>query len=583
MRSEGADMSNRAWVFLLLLLSPMASGCREEPGRGTARRGTPSEEKLIRVSGSDDVYPLAEILARQFEKSNPSYRVVFSPPTHSRGGIAEAALGTVDIGLISRPKTPEEERGGTTYLHLAHDIVVFATHRGVLVKNLSRQQLLDIYAGKITNWQDVGGRDAPIVVLDRADHTSLKIVLRQQLFGPSFVVTPTAMVLERPEDVTTSLIEVENSIGYVSLGDTILETLDAAILQVDGVDPTLSNFEKGLYTITRPFGCLIGPKPNRNTMMFVRFIYSEEGQRSMELHGFPPVAMDLTIAVLPEQSLLAQEHRYGPLVDYLSQHLGLQMSVRLKLLPNYAEAIEELKSGRIDAAFLGSLAFALARAQAGVEPLVRPEKDGVSQYRGLIVTRKDSGIRDWADLKGKSFGFVDKSTTAGYLFPLLYFREHGIKHPEEYLGSVVYTGSHDLVFTKVYNRELDAGAAKDLILTEVEKSMPQITKELRILAASPPVPNNVFVLGPKRDFACFHCHSLVPTSRPPAVASAPRGPEELKRVLTDLFLKLPESPDGHRVLDALGADRFVATTLEDLRVVDKMIQDAGFDPKTYNP
>jgi len=575
-------VTKRPWV-LLLVLSQLAIACNDEPSRRPARGGTPTAENLIRVSGSDDVYPLAQILARQFEKSTPGYRVVFSPPTHSRGGIAGAAIGTVDVGLISRPLTPEEQRGNTTFLHLAHDIVVFATHRGVLVGNLSRQQLLDIYSGKIANWKEVGGRDAPIVVLDRSEHTSLKIVLRQQLFGPSFVVTPNAIALERPEDVNASLLEVENSIAYVSLGDAILGKLDATILHLDGVEPTLSNFQKGLYTLTRPFGFLIGPKPNKNTMTFVKFIYSEDGQRSMDLHGFPPITMDLSIAVLPEQSLLTQEQRYGPLVDYLGQHLGLQMSVRLKLLPNYGEAIEGLRTGRIDAAFLGSLAFALARAQAGVEPLVRPEKDGVSQYRGLIVTRKDSGIRDWRDLRGKSFGFVDKSTTAGYVFPLLYFREHGIAHPEEYLGSVVYTGSHDLVFTKVYNRELDAGAAKDLILTEVAKRMPEIMKELRILAASPPVPNNVFVLGPKRDFPCFHCHSLVPVPRSPAGASVPRGPEELKRVLADLLLKLPESPEGRRVLDALGADRFIETTLEDLRVVNKMIQDVGIDPESYNP
>ena len=572
-------MTKRLGALLVLVVGQLVVACKQDAATSNAG----GEEQIVRVCGSDDVYPLAEILARQFEKSKPGYHVVFSPPTHSRGGIAEVVSGTANVGLVSRPLSTEEQRGDSTYLHLAHDIVVFATHRGVAVRNLSRQQLLDIYAGKINNWKEAGGHDAPIVVLDRAEHTSLKIALRQQLFGPSFEVVRSAVVLERPDDLTTSLMEVENSIGYVSLGDTILQTLDASILQVDGTIPTLSNFRHGLYTITRPFGLLIGPRPSKNTMMFVDFVHSEDGQRTMESYGFPPVTMDLTIAVLPEQRLLTQEERYGPLVDYLSRHLGLQMRVRLKLLPDYSAAIEELKSGRSAAAFLGSLPFALARAQAGVEPLVRPEKDGVSQYRGLIVTRKDRGIRDWSDLKGKSFGFVDKSTTAGYIFPLLYFREHGIKHPDEYLGSVVYTGSHDLVFTKVFNGELDAGAAKDLILAEMAKSIPQITEELQVLAASPWVPNNTFVLSSKLDFPCFRCHSFVPSSPPPAAAGAPRQPEELRRVLTDLLLKLGEDPEGHRVLDALGADRFVPTTLEDLAAVDKMLREAGFDPHTYNP
>lgn len=559
----------------------MLAACQrapQEPVRATAC----DPENPIRVGGSDDMYPLLHALARQFESTEGACPVMFSPPTLSRGGVAGVAVGTLDIGLISRPTTGEEDRGDTTFLHLAQDIITFATHRGVRVTNLSRRQILDIYAGRISNWKEVGGRDAPIVVLDRSEHTSIKISLRH-LFGPDFVMTRNAVVLERPKEVTTSLGELDNSIGYVSLGDTHLETLDANVLQIDGVAPTLGNFQSGSYTLTRPFGLLIGPRPNKNTMRFINFIYSGQARQAMELQGFAPITMDLNIAVLPEQSLLAQAERYGPLIDYLGQHLGVHMKVSLQLLPDYRQAIDGFKSGRIDAAFLGSLDFALARAQAGVEPLVRPEKDGISEYRGLIVTRKDSGITDWRDLKGKSFGFVDKFTTAGYVFPLMYFREHGITQPEQYLGSVSYTGSHDLVFTKVYQHELDAGAAKDVNLSEMAKHLPQIAKDLRILAVSPAVPNNVFVLGPKHGSRCFDCHSVVPTSRPPTARSMPREFNELKTVLTDLLVKLQDSPEGRRVLDALGADRFLSTSLEDLRDIDKMVREAGLDPSNYNP
>lgn len=576
-------MNTRALIALTIALLLAASGCGEDAIEKANSKVKPNEDRIIRVSGSDDVYPLVHILAQKFEKENTGYQVLFSPPTHTRGGAAGVSIGDVDIGLLSRPLTAKEKEGMPTYLHLAQDIVAFATHRGVSVKNLSRKQLLDIYSGKTTNWKEVGGKDAPITVLDRSEHTSIKIVLRHQLFGPSFKVTPSATVVERPEDMVTSIGMVENSIGYISMGDAILEGLNSNILSADDVEPSVSNFREGLYPYTRPFGFLIGPNPRKTTMKFIKFMYSEDGRQIMENHGFSPITMDLTIAVLPEQDLLAQEQRYGPLVDYLSQHLGLQITVKLKLLPNYGEVIKEFQAGRVNAAFLGSLAFALARAQAGVEPLVRPEKDGVSQYRGLIVTHRDSGIKELADLKGKSFGLVDKATTAGYIFPLLYFREHGIERPEEFLGSIVYTGSHDLLFLKVYNRELDAGAAKDLMLLEVAKTHPDITEELRVLAVSPPVPNNAFVLSGKLDFPCFHCHQLVPTLESPKAVPVPRQPDELKELLGDMLLKLHESPEGRGVLQALGADRFVKTTLEDLKEINKMLYKSGFDPKNYNP
>lgn len=573
----------RCLSLIVAVLILMAGGCGEGSQEGAGPKAKQGDERLIRVSGSDDVYPLVHLLAQQFEKNQAGYRVLFSPPTHTRGGAAGVSLGDVDIGLLSRPLSMEEKEGIPTYLHLSQDIIVFAVHRAVAVKNLSKQQILDIYSGKITNWKEVGGHDSPITVLDRAEHTSSKIVIRQQLFGPEFTITSKALVLERPEDTVTSLNVLEDSIAYLSLGDAILEGLNANILSIDGIEPSISNFQAGKYTLTRPFGFLIGPTPRRQTMKFIRFMYSEEGRRIMLNHGFSPITMDLIIAVLPEQDLLAQEQRYGPLVDYLSQNLGLQTTVKLKLLPNYGEVIKEFRAGRVNAAFLGSLAFALAHAQAGVEPLVRPEKDGVSQYRGLIVVRKDSGIDELKDLRGKSFGLVDKATTAGYVFPLLYFREHGIEKPGEFFGSIVYTGSHDLLFTKVFSRELDAGAAKDLMLWEVAKTRPQVKEELKTLAISPPVPNNAFVLSGKLDFPCYHCHRMVPRSSIASNLSLPREPEELKELLSDLLLKLHETDEGRRVLDALGADRFVKTTVEDLKEVNKMIHKAGFDPENYNP
>jgi phosphate/phosphite/phosphonate ABC transporter binding protein len=574
-------MAKRHWQITQVGALVLACGaCGGEP---PATDPGPAGQDVIRVSGSDDVYPLVRALTHQFEKSNPNQRIVFAPPAHSRGGAAAVSLGEADIGLLSRPLTAAEKETPATYLHLAHDLLVFAAHRDVEVEGLSREQLLDVFSGKITNWSEVGGRDAPITVLDRAEHTSVKIVLRQQLFGPAFTVTPDAIVLERSDDMITSLAVVENAIGYISFGNAVLAGLDVRYLVIEGARPSPEDFRKGRWALNRPFGFLIGPTPSRATMRLVKFMYSEAGRRTIEGHGFAPVTMDLIVAVLPEQDLLAQEQRYAPLVQFLSQQLGLQTTVELRLLPNYGEVIREFQEGRVNAAFLGSLAFALARAQAGVEPIARPEKDGISQYRGLIVTRADSGIRDWRDLRGRSFGLVDKATTAGHLFPMNYLRERGVRGPEDYLGTVVYTGSHDLLFLKVYDGELDAGAAKDLMLEEVAKTRPEVKQGLRILADSPPVPNNAFVLSGDLEFPCFRCHELVPATPEEVPGSLPRRPEELKEMIAALLLNLHESPQGRRVLDSLGADRFVKTTVDDLREVNRMIRQAGHDPRTYRP
>jgi phosphonate transport system substrate-binding protein len=435
----------------------------------------------------------------------------------------------------------------------------------------------------VRNWREVGGADRPIHVLDRAEHTSMKVMVRRQLLGDSLRITPDATVLEGPDDMITSLAMGETSIGYLSLGNAILSELDLVPLEVDGVRPALDSFRRGEYPYHRPFGFVVGASPGRAAMQFVRFIYGEEGRRTTTALGFVPVMMELVIAVLPEQDLLAQEDRYAPLVRHLEERLGLQTSVQLRLLPDYGTVIDEFRSGRVNAAFLGSLAFALAHAQAGVVPIARPEKDGVSQYRGIIVTRKDSGVRDWSDLRGRSFGLVDRATTAGHLYPSIYFREHGVGDLEQFFGSVVYAGSHDLVFLKVAGGQLDAGAAKDVMLDQLARTRPEIADALRTIAVSAPVPNNAFVLGGSLDLPCFDCHALVPRRQLTGTADPPRQLGDLADTLGAILLGLHESEEGREVLAALGADRFVRTSVDDLEEVNRMIRQAGFDPRHYRP
>jgi phosphonate transport system substrate-binding protein len=411
----------------------------------------------------------------------------------------------------------------------------------------------------------------------------MKVLLRRQLFGDSLVVTPRATVLEGSDDMVTSLAMARNAVGYLSLGDALRSGLNVVHLALDGARPVRASFERGEYPVHRPLGFVVGEAPSRAAMQFVRFVYAEEGQRTTSALGFVPVTMELVVAVLPEQNLLAQEDRYAPLVEYLGERLGLQTSVKLRLLPDYGTVIDEFRAGRVNAAFLGSLAFALAHAQAGVVPIARPEKDGVSEYRGLIVVRADSGLRDWSDLRGRSFGFVDPATTAGHLFPVIWLLDHGVTDPESFFGSVAYTGSHDLLFLKVFNGELDAGAAKDVMLDQVAAVRPEVRDGLRSIAQSPPVPNNAFVLGGDLDFPCFRCHALVPRRRPGGPTDPPRALGELSAILRDVLLDLHETERGQAVLDALGADRFVPTTADDLAEVNRMILRAGFDPATYRP
>jgi len=111
-----------------------------------------------------------------------------------------------------------------------------------------------------------------------------------------------------------------------------------------------------------------------------------------------PVEKQLLIGLIPEQNIFKQLDRYEPLTDYLSRKTGVH--IKLIILPEYGNIIQNFVSLGLDGAFFGSFTYALAQAKLGVEVLARPENiDGSFSYHGMIFVRKDSGIKDIEDIE----------------------------------------------------------------------------------------------------------------------------------------------------------------------------------------
>ncbi|MCL5022622.1 MAG: phosphate/phosphite/phosphonate ABC transporter substrate-binding protein [Nitrospirae bacterium] len=126
-----------------------------------------------------------------------------------------------------------------------------------------------------------------------------------------------------------------------------------------------------------------------------------------------------------------------------------------------------------------------------MEFLARPVNlDGSSTYWGYIFVRKDSGIGNVGDMKGKRFVFVDRATTAGYVFPVAFLREQGVVDVGAYFRETYFAGSHDAAIYAVLGGKADVGCAKHSMFDRVARSDPRVRKELLILAESPKVPSN---------------------------------------------------------------------------------------------
>ncbi|MFZ4287212.1 phosphonate ABC transporter substrate-binding protein [Variovorax sp. HJSM1_2] len=171
----------------------------------------------------------------------------------------------------------------------------------------------------------------------------------------------------------------------------------------------------------------------------------------------------LTVGLIPSEDSRAMIANSQKMMDMLSSALG--MSVKPFVAADYNGAIEALRSKRLDVAYLGPFSYVLGASIADIEAFAVAEtkKAGRSFYYSQIMAHKDSGIKTVADLKGKTFAFVDPTSTSGHLFPKAGLIKAGF-NPDKDFGRVIFSGSHDSSAIAVQNKKVDAAAIADRIL-----------------------------------------------------------------------------------------------------------------------
>ncbi len=469
-----------------------------------------------------------------------------------------------------------EKENPVRYLHLAVDGMVFATNPSVAITNLNSDQIRDIYTGKITNWAQAGGPNEKITVIDRPEHTSAKLMLRRAFLGEEPVMGE-AITVERPWQASESIQLIPGSIGYTSLGEIVTQNPPVNIISVNGVAPTLSNLKERRYKFFRPFGLILGPHPKLYTMRFVNFIFSEEGARVIENSGYVPQRYEILIGVVPEQDVMVQSQRYEPLANYLSHKLGERFSVKLKLFSTYIDVCRNLEKGDINAAFLGSLAYTTVRKN--VEVLARPNYSGVSTYRGIIFVRADSGINGLEQMRSRRLVMGGKTTTAGYVFPLYYFKKHGIPDYRSYFSEVYFAGTHEDAILAVLHNKADVGVAKDLVYHMIAGENPLLQSSLKILAQSPPVPSNAFVIRKGLELPCFECHQTMAQGN--AGEQSLSSEFDISSAIKQYLTTMDQDPAGKQALSAIGnATNFIETKDSDYSELYKMMEEIDLKPES---
>lgn len=213
------------------------------------------------------------------------------------------------------------------------------------------------------------------------------------------------------------------------------------------------------------------------------------GREAAEAPREKPIGSTLRLTVVPYEAADKLSEEYAPMAAYLAKRMG---AAEGKFMPviDYAGVLAALQAGQVDVAYLSAFPYALASGRIRLKPLAMPWAMGSLDYRGIIFTRADSGIKSLADLKGKEIAFGDLSSTTGYLLPKAMLEKQGIL---AHLKGARNAGNANMVVAAVENGTAAAGCAYESVFQVAYRETPEKAKLMRVLAETEAIPNGIYV------------------------------------------------------------------------------------------
>lgn len=230
-------MKKTSLILATSFLFVSMSGCAQHSS-------APEETHEVILPGTGDSTDLLRELAKLYTSQHPGRTVVVPDSISTVGGIEVVGKGKFHIGRVARlPNAEERARyGDFQYTEFARVPVVFVASPDAGVRNLSEQQICDIWSGRATNWKEVGGNDLPIAIRDRPEHGSNKEAIRQRLgCFTDLKVTDRAFEEPKNNDLVVSLKRLSGAIGFMPLSEALYNNLKPVTL--DGVAGDSTNYK----------------------------------------------------------------------------------------------------------------------------------------------------------------------------------------------------------------------------------------------------------------------------------------------------------------------------------------------------
>ncbi|MDF0644924.1 MAG: substrate-binding domain-containing protein [Nitrospira sp.] len=244
----------------------------------TGVRPSPAEVSgnLI-IAGNGPEQPIIELLVRAFEKANPRAYVDVIWDDHSK------AVEMVKTGEAHLAVTGAED-GGLAATQIAWDGIGILVHLSNFTKEVTKQQVADIFSGKVKEWSELGGPETKILLINRPRNQNVRDAFESQL-GITGKIPDTAKVIARDDKVVKTVVGTLpplSAVAYISMSQglsVVSGGVAVRLLPIDNVEPEIPTVKDGRYPLRRPVLLLSRKEPNPLVEAFIQFALSPPGQQ----------------------------------------------------------------------------------------------------------------------------------------------------------------------------------------------------------------------------------------------------------------------------------------------------------------
>ncbi|KIG13623.1 Phosphate ABC transporter, periplasmic phosphate-binding protein PstS [Enhygromyxa salina] len=280
------------WLLVRLVesgpLPPFLDETIPPPAKAQA---APKPSNLLRLAGSGSNLPLTRELAAVYVSKRPWLRVRVHESIGSSGGVRATLERAIEVGLISRGLQPAEQAQGVVSIPYARVAVVLAANPSVPVRGVTREDLLDLYAGRREYWAD----GSPVVLLKRepGDSSHLAVyaaVPELEAVDAEAWTADRGRRLFHDRAMQEALISTPGAVGLFDQGLATIQSLPIVVLEFEGHRPNEDAVRSGSYPIYKDLSFVIpAEEPDPLAHEFISFVFSAEGQRVIRESGYVPL------------------------------------------------------------------------------------------------------------------------------------------------------------------------------------------------------------------------------------------------------------------------------------------------------